>query len=519
MPRGVRDRRAKMRHGIGAVFLLVVAGAVSGATASDLGLTLKQLPEADLDAIERETGYRVGVYVEAVTAGSAAASDGMRAKDVIFTVWTSGVISPAAVDTALSVKTGSIEVLGMRQGAGGEWEPFRVNVAIPAAVPPPEPEKAAGDAARTAELEQKLAALEKARTAGILTEEEYARKKAEIERELAAAKPAPDAETKARLAALEKAYAAGILTKEEYGKKKAALLGAAKPPAKPAGKKPDPRGRKGQMYQHVVGFRFWYPDGWKVQRQDELLQLIPPDAAMSPEGPKELYLIGGESVAEEGITRPDDPRVIQYFDLQMQSLAPFLKRTAKPKLVKTPFGQGIEMVWEGKSPKGDVIHARILACIMKQSGISLLALGYKDVVAKRDALVRQIFDSFGFGEGQKDPALVGTWSLLKTTGITNQSPFETDWSRARAVSDQKTTLVLKADGTWTRVVDWHMIAIAGGLSMESKDRDVTEGRWNAGNGKLVLVSKGDVWEEYHYRVNGTELRLTGEKQGEIWQKK
>ena len=42
---------------------------------------------------------------------------------------------------------------------------------------------------------------------------------------------------------------------------------------------------------------------------------------MSPDGPKEIYLIGGESVAEDGITRPDDPRVIQYLDSLLQSHA------------------------------------------------------------------------------------------------------------------------------------------------------------------------------------------------------
>jgi len=506
-----------MKFGVGAIVavccLLTLAGTCAGATASDLGLTLQQLPEADLDAVERETGYRVGVFVAGVKVGSAAAKAGMKARDLIFTVGTSGVVSPAAVDQALAGKTGSIEILGMRQGTSGEWEPLKILVAIPAAAP----EAAKGDAARAAELERKLAALEKALAAGILTEEEYARKKAEIEKEIAAAGPAPDEATKARLAALEKARAAGILTEEEYEKKKAALLGGAG--AKKPEKKPDPRGRKGRMYRHVIGFEFWYPEGWKVTRQGELLQLIPPDAAMSPEGPKEIYLIGGESVAEDGITRPDDPRVASYFDAQMRSLAPFLERAGEPKLLKTPFGQGIVMVWEGKSPKGDVIRARVLACIMKQSGISLITLGFKDIVAKRDALTRQIFDSFGFGEGQKDPVLVGQWSLLKTTGITNTSPFETDWSRARAVSDEKTTLTLRADGTWTRVVEWHMIAIAGGVSLESKDRDVTEGRWNAGNGKLVLISKGDVWEECRYRVDGADLRLTGEKRGEIWRRK
>ncbi|MEN8148861.1 MAG: SHOCT domain-containing protein [Planctomycetota bacterium] len=372
---------------------------------------------------------------------------------------------------------------------------------------------------RKAELEKKLAVLDEARAAGILTEEEYAQKKAAIEKELGREAPVLDEEAKKRLAALEKARDVGIITDEEYAKKKAAILADAKKKAAKPPKKPEPRGRKGKIYQHVVGFRFWYPEGWKVQRQDELLQLVPPDPAMSPEGPKELYLIGGESVAEDGITKPDDPRVAEYFDTQLRSLVPFLSRVGKTEAVKTPFGAGAEMVWEGKAPNGNVIRARVLCCILKQHGISLVSLGVKDVVQKRDLLVRQVFDSFGFGEGMRDKALVGKWSLLKTSGLTNNSPFETDWSRARAVADEKTTIELRADGTWTRVVDWHMIAISGGLTMESKDRDVTHGTWNAGNGKLILVSKGDVWEEYRYRVTGAELRLAGEKRGEIWQRK
>ena len=51
-----------MKTGVEVLFLLILAGTSAGATASDLGLTLRQLPEADLDAVERETGYRVGVF-------------------------------------------------------------------------------------------------------------------------------------------------------------------------------------------------------------------------------------------------------------------------------------------------------------------------------------------------------------------------------------------------------------------------------------------------------------------------
>ena len=65
------------------------------------------------------------------------------------------------------------------------------------------------DAPDVVALKEKLAAVEKAYAAGILTKEEYEKKKAEIEAKLrAAAAPALDEETRQKLEALQKAYEA-----------------------------------------------------------------------------------------------------------------------------------------------------------------------------------------------------------------------------------------------------------------------------------------------------------------------
>ena len=63
-----------------------------------------------------------------------------------------------------------------------------------------------------------------------------------------------------------------------------------------------------------------------------------------------------------------------------------------------------------------------------------------------------------------------------------------------------------------------MIAGAGGVWLESNDRDVDEGTWCAANGQLHLISKGDMWESYQYRIEGTRLRLVSGNKGQVWQR-
>ncbi|NSW58130.1 MAG: hypothetical protein HPY44_19155 [Armatimonadetes bacterium] len=147
------------------------------------GLTLQALTAEDLDAMERHTGYRVGVQVVAVAPGSPA-SVGLRANDVIFLVGESPVASPEAVDQALVGRTGEIIIGGIRMGADGNGEVFeaRINLSVQAAVP----QQAAP--ASDPQTQEKLRALDAARAAGILSDAEYAQKRAALMNE---AGPAP----------------------------------------------------------------------------------------------------------------------------------------------------------------------------------------------------------------------------------------------------------------------------------------------------------------------------------------
>jgi hypothetical protein len=384
-----------------------------------------------------------------------------------------------------------------------------------------------GDAAAPpdrAEADRKLAALEAARQAGILSQEEYERKRAAI----LATLPALDEATQEKLAALDAARQAGVLSEEEYVRKKAELLGqrrrAGPGPATPQKEEGVPvrTNRKGKVYRHPVGFSFWYPATWSIKEQESFLQLIPADAGKTPEGPTELFFVAAEDVSQDGITEPTDPRVVEYLGGQVRSLSPFVQQVGGAEPVKMSAGKGVMFRWAGKTPRGDAIDARAFVSLLRNHAAVLLAVGFKERIQAREADMGRMFASFGFGEGQRDPALVGRWTLVGVTSITNQSPFETAWSRARLASETKSTLVFAPDGRWERNDKNHMIVGAGGVWLEDKSENTQRGRWNAGDGRLCMVWEDSSWDDFRYQVRrtaqGVQLRTLRGKRGEVWHK-
>ena len=279
----------------------------------------------------------------------------------------------------------------------------------------------------------------------------------------------------------------------------------------------------GKTYRHVIGFTFWYPADWTVKELDDTLQLVPPDPGQTANGdPTELYFLTGDSVAGEGITRTDDPRVIQYMDQAVAQLAPTLKRTSPPGSIPTTGGQGIVMDWQGNASSGETVCARAYVSLIKDYGVSLIGLCLKERLASRETQLQRIFSSFAFGQAQRDMQLVGTWTFLTTQSITNWSPFETHYSRAQLAADHSATLVIEADGTWRRTDQSQMIAGAGGVWLESNETKESKGQWYAGNAALYLIWEDKSWQDYKYEIrptaDGTRLLLVSEGKGELWER-
>lgn len=280
----------------------------------------------------------------------------------------------------------------------------------------------------------------------------------------------------------------------------------------------------GKTYRHAIGFTFWHPGDWTVKELEEMLQLVPPNPSTTASGePTEIYLIiGDNTVGDEGITSADDPRVAQFMDQAVAQLAPFLQRSSAPAAMVTATGKGVVMNWQGNSPNGGLVYARAYINVIKDSGISLVALCLRDRLQARETELHRIFTSFAFGEGQRDLQLAGTWNFLTTSSLTNWSPFETSYSRAQMASDTTGTLVLQPDGTWTRMYKTHMLAGGGGVWLESKDTKESRGTWYAGNGSLHLIWDDKSWQEYKYEIRqtpqGARLLLSIGGKGELWER-
>ena len=378
---------------------------------------------------------------------------------------------------------------------------------------PPRPEQ------RGETLDQQMKALEAARDTGVVSEQEFATKKADLEQRRL---QALDGETSKKLQALQTAHQTGVLTDEEYAAKRAQLL-AQSPRSAPAAGAGLPAKTDGKSYRHVIGFSFWYPADWAVKDLQDTLQLVPPDPGTTAQGePTEIYFLMGDSVAGQGISRPDDPRVVEYMDQAVAKISSFLQRTGAVAPKAMTNGQGVVMNWEGTSPTGNLVRARAYVSIINEYGVALVGLCFKERLDQRDAVLQRIFASFSFGAGQLDQQLCGRWTYLTTQSMTNWSPFETSYSRASMASDTTGTLVLQADGTWTRTDRTQMIAGAAGVWIESDQTKVNKGRWYAGGGSLYLIWEDNSWEDYKYEVRrageGIRLLLVSGQKGELWEK-
>jgi hypothetical protein len=348
-------------------------------------------------------------------------------------------------------------------------------------------------------VKAKLKLLEQAHEAGLLTDEEYAKKKAAIETELKTPKAKPDDQLDEKLKTLKAAHEAGILTDEEYQRKKAELekRRRERPPKKAGPPKPaEPKSTTGrfarelppkltdpQTFRHPTGFTFQYPQGWTLSDTGEGIELKPAEPKTNADGVTEKYMVLTQTVPDA--TRADDPWVIRYYENQLLMVAPFLERTGDPGPALTVSGRGVAVTWEGKGARGSMIRARAYITAIEKFGVVLAGMGSRDQIAARDLTLRQIFATFRVTEAKRDERLAGTWraNLLtpgSLTGVTR-------------------TLTLRPNGTC-------LIEDAGG-------REPRRGRWGTTEGKLHIAWPSGYTDSYTYELRATDGRRSLRLQG------
>ena len=280
---------------------------------------------------------------------------------------------------------------------------------------------------------------------------------------------------------------------------------------------------KGNLYNHPIGFTFWYPRGWKVlEGKDGGLRLLPPGDKPSDPRPGRFVFVIGDSVKGQGISGPSDPRVGAFLDRAVTSMLP-LERVGGVKVVEAARGGGAEYNWSGKNLQGKTILARAFSVIIEDFGVALVIVGFEDKVRALDGPARKIFASFGFGRGARDPRVVGRWKLVSQGTIYNDNPLLKSHEKARGYSKTQSLLELRSDGTWTRTSVSETLVMGAGTSLSSgPQKTVTRGTWRAGKGVLYLMGDDRTWEDYKYRVGagkqGMVLVLTGKRFRETWRK-
>ena len=278
---------------------------------------------------------------------------------------------------------------------------------------------------------------------------------------------------------------------------------------------------RGSIYQHPTGLRFWYPQNWQLQELDEALQLIPNGVETTQEGPSEFYFISGESITGSGISQADDPQVISYVDQQVRSVLPQLRLSNDREYVNLMGTQGLVLNWAGNNNAGKVIEGRAYIVINKDFALTLSAIAYPGLIENRYDSLEKIFTSFVFGEGQLDQALVGTWEKYATASLANSDRiYQTEWTAAQAVSEDKSHLTFYSDGRWNRIDSSHTLMGAGGVWLEDNSKNEYSGEWFADGKRLFMIYKDNTWEDFTYKVvfsdGRRELRTSIGKEATIW---
>ncbi|MBX3465618.1 MAG: hypothetical protein KF878_01815 [Planctomycetes bacterium] len=280
-----------------------------------------------------------------------------------------------------------------------------------------------------------------------------------------------------------------------------------------SGGDPAAPGADWQTYRHALGWELRYPPGWQLQESELGLVLTPPDLARDAQGqPLEAIIVN--AVPAEGITRPDDPRALQFIEGQLQQVFPFLRRAGEPRAGTVGGRPTAELTLAGKNPTGRDIRALVLVKLVGDQGVIAMALGEPERLRAREAAVRTVFASAGKGQAQLDRNLVGVWRYERHT-------FSGTFS-----STSIRTIALRPDGTCedsSRTFAGMDHRDSGGhttgrTDVDTGDRGAPRGTW-AADGKRLIMQWTDGVEEYEYELGGGAMLLkTGRGEPKLYQK-
>lgn len=264
-------------------------------------------------------------------------------------------------------------------------------------------------------------------------------------------------------------------------------------------------------YRHPAGFRFAPPAGWRVQKQEDgNLQLVPGDA-----GQTEMVLVTADPA--KGITRVNDPRLVELAEADLRQMFPFLVRVGEGVVVRTALGPGLRLTWEGTSPTDVEVRAALWVVLSGPKAMSLFAVGPREQVVARDAVLQRLFASFAPdtpAAGARTPAKRPPLKRTARAAPSGQRAAKVDNSAVakawrQRLGGKKLTimssyssgssggynsrydLVLKRNGTFLHHGSSSVSIYVEGATGSSAGREESAGKWRifsrGGRGMLELV--------------------------------
>ena len=239
--------------------------------------------------------------------------------------------------------------------------------------------------------------------------------------------------------------------------------------------------KNGKEYVHASGGKFKYPANWEIKEGDGYLQMVPPDAKAG-----EIIIMRLNQA--EGATDPGSSEILAYLDSQVAESVPDATREGKPEQAVAGAGKGVILNWNG-TVQGRKSLIRGYVTIVKNYGIALVAVGSKETVEARDKVLRQVFQSIGWGQGKVDLKLVGTWNYWGFKGSTD----------GKFGREEKAQCVLSADGkfSYTNSAETNRSVDAGGLS--SRRGNGWGGTWTSDGATIILNFEDGSSESFSYR--------------------
>lgn len=249
-------------------------------------------------------------------------------------------------------------------------------------------------------------------------------------------------------------------------------------------------------YEHPLGVSMDYPSEWKLLEKGGEMALIAPGGTQGDE----VYTMSVVPAPE--IADASDPRVIQFLDSTVAQNSPALRRSGEAKALAAGTTKGILVSYENPS----VPNARIDVYVTVQNGlgISLTAAGFKSRLDASKTQALAAFASFRYSQPSRDTTLAGQWRLTKHSFVRSGG------------STHEENFLFRPDGSCQHSSQGF---VSGAGMVLDTGPTVTNGRWTANRGRLVVQYEDGSSDTFTYRIQGNVLEASnGGKDSTVWER-